>query len=375
MRIREAYIRFLASSLATYSTTAESLAVFRVLFSLHVLLFGIIPDISFVADLPDSFFTPPFGFAYLLPGFPSPLLCMLLHVATVMAAVAMLVGYRTRLSSLAFSLLCLFSYAIAYSLGKINHNTMYLLLPLVFAFTDWGACYSVDAARRGASHHPSSETLNSVRSAAALFCYAFAIGWMFFTAGIQKAVAGWCDFSSQATLGWFIQYQAGEQAHQLLSPWLSTIRSSVFWELADWFTVGFEILFCCAAFRRQWMLLAFCCAILFHNMVLHTLNIDSSGFMICYLAFARWDGTMAQRWVERLAQIVNHRWLTLSFSVVLVGIVTTVGIMGTSIIDLVTFTAGSSKPSLLRSAIIEAVALLLALRFLIRTYVPAILRR
>lgn len=346
------------------------MSVFRVLFSLHVLLFGIIPDVSFVADLPHSFFTPPLGLASLLPGFPSTPLCMLLHAATVVVAVAMLVGYRTRLSSLAFSLLCLFSYAIAYSLGKINHNTMYLLLPLVFAFTDWGERYSVDAARRRASAHPSSETLNSVRSSAALFCYSFAIGWMFFTAGIQKAVAGWCDVSSQATLGWFIQYQAGEQASQLLSPWLATIRSAVFWELADWFTVGFEVLFCCAAFRRQWMLLAFCCAIMFHNMVLHSLNIDSSGFMICYLAFARWDGTMLQRWAERLTQLLAHRLLTLTLATMLIGIVITTGVLGTSIVDLLTFTAGSAKASTLRSAIIEAVALLLAIRFLVRTYWP-----
>jgi uncharacterized membrane protein YphA (DoxX/SURF4 family) len=357
------YRNFLDATFASYRFSAESLSVFRILFALHALLFGAIPSITYLSTLPHSFFTPPLGVAQLFSGFPSVWLCVGLYILTTLAAMAMLVGWRTRWASIVFSVLNIAAYSLAFSLGKINHNTAYLFLPLVFAFTDWGERYSLDALRRGSA---SLSTQDPYRSSVAVFCYAFALGWMFFTAGIQKVIGGWLDPSSQATFGWFVNYYFAEQTHQFLAPLLIHVRLPAMWESADWATVGFELFFLLAVFRRNLFIIACCCAVFFHFLVLNTLNINSSGFLICYLAFVQWQGTFAHRWLSRASNILAKSWVWIPSAVVSMAVLVGLGVSSESVVTFPLAAIGVNSPSMLVAFVCELAAVLVVLRYALR---------
>lgn len=268
----------LDKAIASYHHDARSLSLFRILFAAYSLFTGVVPGIFHLSNFPDTFYTPPIGPGIFFHGFPSPTLIWLLYIGGYVAGVMMLLGMYTRFSSIAFALLTMMGYTFAFSLGKINHNTGFLVLPLVLAFSDWGAYYSWDAVYRKLPQNPE-------RSAAALFSYAFALGWMFFTAGIAKVVGGWLNPATQATYGWFVNYYYAEHVRRLFAPLFIHVQLPIFWEIADWFTAGFEVVFVWAAFRKQRIKILCAVAILFHYMVLNTLNIVSAGFFICYLIF------------------------------------------------------------------------------------------
>ncbi|MBL7997300.1 MAG: hypothetical protein JNL32_01560 [Candidatus Kapabacteria bacterium] len=365
MRLAERYSAFLDGVFSSYTLAPESLAVYRILFSLHALLFGSIPSLAYLSAFPDSFFTPPLGVAQLFGGFPSLWLCWLLHIATVAACVCMLLGYRTRYASLAYSLLCMTGYSFAFSLGKINHNTGYLFVPLVFAFSDWGARYSADELREG-KH--GQQQIHSGRSAAVVFCYAFALGWMFFTAGVQKLIGGWLAFGTQATFGWFVNYYYAEHTRQFLAPLLIDIRIPAFWETADWFTVLFECGFVIAAFRRRGIMLFCSFAVVFHFFVLNTLNINSSGFLICYLAFVDWRGTALHRlFVRPVEWMQHHRNITIVAALCITVLITVVGMERGASIDALLTLAGIAQPQMLLAFAFELTGLVIALRYIMQT--------
>lgn len=139
----------------SFEVTGEGLGLFRIFASLF-LLFFLIPgeDLSYyryLASLPADFFAPPPGPMMLFDEFP-PFFFQVISFLLVVALLAMLIGYRTRWASVIAGILILILQGFVYSVGKVNHEILTSTVPIVMAFTNWGACFSIDSMQGRTKH-------------------------------------------------------------------------------------------------------------------------------------------------------------------------------------------------------------------------------
>lgn len=268
----------------TFTASPEGVGLYRILYASFV-LFVFTPghaellDFSFVGTLPNAFFLPPPGPLMLLPGTPPVWLLDALHLLLTGSLVALLVGYRTRWASWAVFGLLLTGYGFAFSVGKVNHVMLFVLLPLVMSLTNWGAAYSMDA--------QANRTPRIVQTWP-LALLALLVGFAMFTAGFSKFIGGWLDPTTQATQGHFVKQFFARGRQDFLAPWLLQVDSVVFWEFLDWGTVLFEMGFLAAIVRRYTMRGFVAAAIGFHLGTLLMLNIAFVFNYIVYAAFINW---------------------------------------------------------------------------------------
>jgi hypothetical protein len=359
------------SAVDSYQIDKEQLGFYRIMYSLFILLTGAIPNLQLeqLSLYPDSFFTPPIGFAMFFDGFPSEVFCHILYITTIVLAVMMLFGVYTKWASLLFSLLVMLGYSFLFSLGKINHNTGFFFLPAFMAFSGWGNAYSFDTQRNSMKI---KEKLSTSKGSFWIFMYAFTLGWLFWTASLPKIIGGWLNPSTHAVLGWFMNSYYGDDAQRFLAPMftktLNQWYSGVFWELADWFTIFFEFLFLWAVFKRTRMILFCAFACVFHWLVLNVLNIPSAGFLLCYVLFIDWTHFKIPSWVNKL--LSNFDTLTKNATRTLVTVVITVGIiyLVQSIappLDLLFLPfVPRDETMYLEAIILESIGLLIALRYI-----------
>jgi uncharacterized membrane protein YphA (DoxX/SURF4 family) len=95
-----------------YSYSTELLATFRILFALYTLCGGIIPNLRYTADFPNTFYVPPLGIAMLMQSFPSEWLATVLLAVGYVLCGCVLIGFYTRIASLALSIHLFLCYAI-----------------------------------------------------------------------------------------------------------------------------------------------------------------------------------------------------------------------------------------------------------------------
>lgn len=269
----------------SYDVSAEGLASYRITFSVFTLLFltpGHNPyfDFSPVATFSDVYYLPPPGVMQLFDGFPGPLFFEVLHAAIILAFTAILFGYRTQWSSISASVLMLIGFGFFYSLGKINHNFLFVLLPFVMSFSNWGAAWSVDALQGRTPSSPRSWPI---------VLMTMILGFAMFTAGLPKILGGWLDLSTQGAQSRFIRgfYASGRQ--DLLAPYFLQLQSDWIWELQDWATVFFEVGFLFAILNRVTTRIFAGLAILFHTGVSMVMNIAFLSNFIIYAAVLPWS--------------------------------------------------------------------------------------
>ncbi len=218
----------------------KELSIFRILYcSLTIFIIGI-PNYSWLGNHPAIIFNPPkYSIAALFHDFPSAFFFELLSLALVICFILLLFGLYTKTVSLLLSFLMLFGQSFMFSFGKIDHNILFVLLPMLLAFSGWGNYYSIDNIRK--KHLPSGTWLITI--------VALTVGFAMFTAGVPKYLHGWLDVSTQATQGYFIKkyYSIAEPA--LIAPLLIKIKSAVFWESLDYLAVIFELFFLVAVFK------------------------------------------------------------------------------------------------------------------------------
>ena len=291
-----------------FTASPKGLGLYRIAFALFALLVltpGHIAllDFSFVGTLPGAFFLPPPGPLMLLPGPPPPWLLDALHLLLIGSLVALLVGYRTRWAAWAVFALLLTGYGLTFSVGKVNHVMLFVLLPLVMSLTNWGAAYSLDAA--------AGRTPRTVQ-VWPLALLALLVGFAMFTAGFSKFIGGWLDPMTQATQGHFVKQFFARGRQDFLAPWLLQVDSAVFWEMLDWGTVVFEMGFLVAALRQRWMRGFVAAAIGFHLSTLLMLNIAFVFNYVVYAAFIDWT-RVARCWpgLQRLPNPAHAPRLTL----------------------------------------------------------------
>lgn len=216
----------------------------------------------------------------LFGGFPPQWFFVGLHVLLDLSLIALLFGYRTRLASWLTGLLFLMGFGFLFSAGKVNHVMLFILLPWVMSFSNWGAAWSIDAQQ--------GRTRPMVESWP-LALLALLIGFAMFTAGFTKLLGSWLDPTTQATRShWLKQYfVVGRQ--DLLADLVIAPLPAGLWELMDWGTVLLEISLLLAAFiPRLWGVLL-SLMVLFHLGTALLFNITFVQNLIVYAAFLNWD--------------------------------------------------------------------------------------
>lgn len=266
----------------SYHPTLEGLALYRI-FSALMFLFFLMPDATYYSDManfPDDFFSPPPGPMMLFSEFPSAWFFYTVHTLLALSWIGVLLGYKTRFSSLAAAGFMLVLMGFIFSIGKVNHQMLLVLVPAFMAFSNWGAAYSLD-----------SKTSDNKLEAEGwpLVLLALFIGFMFFTAGFPKILGGWLDPDSMATRGHLLNQYFVRGRTELLSGFVLELDLPLLWSFLDWATIIFEVGFLVAVLRSGWTRLFVCLAVVFHFSTMLTLNIAFLVNFQAYAAFLPWD--------------------------------------------------------------------------------------
>lgn len=270
----------------SFHLKAEGLGLYRVFAALFLILYGL-PQTkiyAFLGSLPQEFFHPPPGPMMFFESFPSESVLLLLHYLLVLSLILLLFGFSTKLMSLAAGLLLLILKGFIYSLGKVNHDILLAVVPLVMEFSGWGKAYSIDA-------------IHKVRQRAfsqnwTLTLLALIIGFMFFTAGFPKILGGWLDWNTQAVQGHFFKQFFVYHRQDLLAP-IGFYLPDFAWELFDYTTVLLEVGFLFAILQPKSTRIFICFAVLFHFCTMLLLNISFLPNFLAYAAFLNWN------WINR----------------------------------------------------------------------------
>jgi len=267
----------------SFRVTPEGLALYRIFAALFMLCF-LLPPASmyeFAASLPPDFFSPPPGLMWLFGDFPGEAVFWTLHSLLILTLLGMLVGYKTGFMSVSAGLLLLVIKGFIYSVGKINHEMLLIAVPILMAFSGWGAAWSVDSWLKD---DKSRET-----SGWPLTLLALIVGFMMFTAGFTKLLGGWLNPETQAVLGHFFNQYFVKGRSDLLARSFLAVDSRTLWELLDYLTVLFEIGFLAAVLRPYTTRIFVSLAVLFHFSTMMMLNISFLHNFVAYAAFINWN--------------------------------------------------------------------------------------
>jgi hypothetical protein len=265
---------------------SESLAIYRIIFALYFLLFGI-PSFVWLADYPEVFYNPPLSVASLFSRFPNYAVLQALSTVVCVLFVLLLFGYRTPLVSVLLSVVLVVSYSFKYAFGKIDHDLLPLLIPGIMAFSGWGTRFSLDAV--SALQRDSSPAHESCANwPVALVAFLLALG--FFTAVAPKLI-GWIDFDlgAHGVRGWVLRRYYVSEQHELLVPLFASITNPYFWEALDILAVTFELGFLVAVLFPKVFRAYLGLAVLFHLTNFWLLGIvNFTEFVLIYLLFINW---------------------------------------------------------------------------------------
>lgn len=265
-----------------FRVDSAGLALFRIFFSLFILLLKL-PVALWVAGLPGDFYRPPPGLPRLFGGFPSYELLFVLNAALALAAFCLLIGLRARVASLAVGCILMILNAAFYSLGKINHDNLVVILPLLFAFSSWGERFSVERIWS----LPKIGT-NPERDSCLMAYFSLLICVGMFQSGLIKLITGWWRPDTLTTLGYLLTIQ--EWQYQVdIGMMLRGNTSQWFWKLMDYSAVVFELSFIFGILckRRFLILLSIACTFHFANALIFGIPFGHN--LVAYAAFLDWS--------------------------------------------------------------------------------------
>jgi hypothetical protein len=272
------FTRFETRVFGSYAAVRpEDLGVFRVLYAGYILV-GAVPVASWVSHVPQAFFRPPLGPAALLSSPPPAAVVLAGNLVLIGFAALLLVGWRTVPASFGtgFSLIVLKSWS--YSFGKIDHDILLAVAPLVLGLSGWGNRYSLDA-RSGRAALPRPWPLPLL---------ALLVGFALFTAGWVKLTSGWTDPALNCTYGHLMHNFVVAGRDTWAARLLVGMRSDAAWKAADWSVVLLEVLFLPAALNRRMFCAVLAAAAVFHFGVMLAFDIRFAANVIVYGAFVRY---------------------------------------------------------------------------------------
>ncbi|RDV16676.1 hypothetical protein DXT99_02520 [Pontibacter diazotrophicus] len=288
----------------SFQLTPESLGLYRILYALFLLIFGV-PNFTWISRFPDVFYNPPLlSLHTFFSGFPSYWFLLLVSLGTCISTVLLLFGYKTRLTSILLALFIFTGKSFAYSFGKIDHDFLIWIIPLVMSFSNWGAAYSLDAKLK----HQDRVVQNWP-----VVLLALILSFAMFSAGLPKLLGGWLDISTHAVRGHFLREFYVNERQDLLAPFFLNLNSALVWEFFDYAGVFLEVFFIFAIIRPNLFRFFVICAIFFHVFNYLMLNIAFSINIILYLLFVDWGMIISKlrkhRMLLSIERAINFRSL------------------------------------------------------------------
>jgi predicted DCC family thiol-disulfide oxidoreductase YuxK len=262
-----------------YAPSVAALDVHRRLYAVAILLFTL-PRGLWIAEIPPSFFAPPLGLAAFFSAAPPAELVYAANAALIGALVCLFFGIGTTRAAFATAGLLVVVGSWDYAFGKIHHDSLGIIVPLLLA-TVWG-------------RRPER------RPAWPLALLAFVMGIMMASSALPKIRGGWLDPSTQAVRGWAIAYNEVMGYRQPIGGMLAPLPYPLAWEALDWMTVLVEAAFLPAIVSRPALLAVMAAMVLLHTGIVAVLGIVFIPNLLAYAAFVNWTPLMAaDAWLRR----------------------------------------------------------------------------
>lgn len=309
--------RFDAWFFDSYKLGAEQWGLFRIFYAVFMLAILGMPQLTYLAELPDMFFHPPrISIGVLANGYPDYFFLKVLGLLTVAAYLCILFGYRTRTASVMGAMLAVFGKSFIYSTGQINHDFMVWMVPIAGAFANWGAAYSLDSQNKPAGDRPEVQNW-PIMILVIAFSFALALS------GYQKYLGGWANPDMLAVNQWFIRNHIVIQREYLLGPLFLTFENYLFWKSLDYLTLIFEIGILAGIIFPRVFRIFLLFTVGFHTANLLLLNIDFSfnfAFYALFLPWARIDSYLGKThlWNSTLSACLSPKAFLIGASAFLV---------------------------------------------------------
>ncbi|MFT5494970.1 MAG: putative membrane protein YphA (DoxX/SURF4 family) [Kiritimatiellia bacterium] len=275
------------------------LATYRIFYASYMLFVIGVHRYAWLERMHDGFFHPPHPSIASLAfsGFPPAWVFYLVEGLIILSLFGILFGYRTRFFSILFTCTIVFGNSFAYSLGKINHNFIVQVVPMVMAFSSWGAVWSIDARKR-------RRTPDARGVSWPVTLMSVIMGLAYFSAGLPKLLGGWLSLDSMAVRGKLFTLYHVQERQDYLASFFIKVDAPWFWESMDWFTVAWEIGFVVAIFNPRVFRWFVGITVVFTLMVLLMLNIVAIILYPLFLLFAMTlipcHATRLEGWLDRV---------------------------------------------------------------------------
>lgn len=265
----------------SFKTKYRDLAIYRTIIGLFFLKESIGKG-YWLKNVDSIFFSPPIGLTALFTTpFPHSLI-VILNIVLAISSSALIIGWFTKANSLITGFAFMTINSCMYSYGKINHDILFTLTPIVLAFSGWGNNLSLD---KKSEHKAIKETSWPIALMSLIICVAM------FTSGWAKLNSGWLNpltYSAQGHL--FINYFVHERTTLISELLINHVTSPILWELIDWLVVIFELSFILCWFGGLRLFRLWCSfACFFHLAIFLTFKINFSANIIAYTICLRYS--------------------------------------------------------------------------------------
>ncbi len=263
---------------------------FRTIACAYVFFVGIATPLLLV-DAPDALLRPPLGPFMWLSAYPPPWVHEGLRVVACIALALLVTGRAPRTSGAVASFCAMLVSGFAFSgAGKIDHNLLLVLAPLVCGFA---------TAPRGEGEGANDDRAWPVAAFAAV------MGFSLFTSAVFKFTSGWLALEDSSVQGAQLRNLYVYGRDQLLAPLAARADVGWFWETLDWGTVAVEGVFLVAPFFPWLMRLAIVAMSGLHLGIVFLMNISFAGNIVVYAFFMRWPAIVVA-WGEGSAAALGR---------------------------------------------------------------------
>lgn len=233
----------------------EWLGFVRVLFGLTFLIGFPRSSNLGVEALPNTLFFPPIGPFALAPGYPSVTVIATIELLLTITTVSLTMGLWTKFSSWLFALLFTAASGIQYSTGKIDHDFIVAMVPLVLA-PIWGRSFALLPDRAELTDDSLWKRLDTL---------SVAIGAFWISSGVIKALTGWMPLrmgEGNPFLEW-LQFYVNNYNLELL-PFATFFLDPTIGQISGAFTVVLELAIGLGFISQKYRILALGLALAAH---------------------------------------------------------------------------------------------------------------
>lgn len=303
------YLKSNFSKLSYLNYSDKHLALFRILLSSFLILFGGYFRYHDFPDLPNVFLSYP-SLATVYNQFPSLLFFNVIDVLLSFSLICVLIGFQSKLFSLLAFLFIVVNYSFAFSIGGASSLFLMPFYLLVLSFSNMDKYYSLDKIFNYRSIHPVRFS-NFFVSLILLLTLTFS----FFLSGFMKIKGGWLSSDSQAIFVYWIANYYYDYRTSIINPENLVIQNRWFWELADYIIVLIEITPFLFFWHKKVLQFSLWMLAVFQLLVYFLLNISFSIFplMYCFFMISEQDINIINLLHNMLSKLWSRKYVKLGF--------------------------------------------------------------